>query len=264
MDDRALEDPALEQWALALDRAQREGVAIAQWAGAVPLSLAQAYAVQRRLHALRCARGDADAGIKLAFTNPAMLQRLGMAEPVAGRLLRSMQLANGATLALERLLRPRLEVEVVFRLAAPLAPTTDRRQALAALDAVACAIEIVDSRYRDFRLVAHDIVADNASACGFVTGDWQPPTLELAELPVRLEIDGAVVASASTTAILGHPLEALCQASRTAQAIGRPLAAGDLVLAGSAIEPVPLGQGCRVQACIEGLGTVGFASGAAR
>lgn len=259
MNDLALGDPALEQLAQDLDRAQRDAVAMPQWSGSVPLSLAQAYAVQARIVALRCARGDAVVGLKLAFTNQAMLRRLGIAEPAAGALLRGMQLANGGAMDMARLLRPRVEVEVAFRLARPLAPGANRQQAQAAIDAVASAIEIVDSRYRDFRPVAFDAVADSASGCGFVLGDWCAPTRDLGDLPAVLEIDGAVVASASTAAILGHPLDALCQAARSApQAIGRPLGAGDLVLAGSATDPVGLTKGSRIRAHIEGLGAVGF------
>jgi 2-oxo-3-hexenedioate decarboxylase len=130
--------------------------------------------------------------------------------------------------------------------------------ALDHVEALAVAIEIVDSRYRDFRFVAGDVVADNASACGFVIGTWMPPTTDIAGRAVMLEIDGAVAASGNTAAILDHPLLALCNLARLAARDGRPLAAGSLALAGSAIDPFGIAPGQKVQARIDGLGGVGF------
>jgi 2-oxo-3-hexenedioate decarboxylase len=101
-------------------------------------------------------------------------------------------------------------------------------------------------------------VADNASACAFVLGPWLAPSTELAQRAVTLEIDGAVVASGNTASILDHPLQALCNVARLAARDGRPLAAGSLVLAGSAIDPFPIQPGNRVLARIEGLGSIGF------
>jgi len=251
-------DDALELLAQQLDRAGQQHQAVPQWSAAPPLDLREAYRVQSRLIALRGARGDAVVGLKQAFTNRAMMQRMGIAEPVTGLLCRSMQLADGGTLDMAPLFKPRVEVEVMFRLARPLPADATAQQALACVEALAVAIEIVDSRYCDFRFVAYDVVADNASACGFVIGAWMPPSTDVAQRAVTLEIDGAVAASGSTSAILDHPVQALCHAGQLAQCDARPLVAGSLVLAGSAIDPFGILPGQTVQARIDGLGTVGF------
>lgn len=251
-------DPQLTQLASALDHAALHREPIAQWSAAEPLSLAQAYQVQSALVARRCARGDAIVGLKQAFTNRAMMQRMGVAEPVTGLLCRDMQLADGGTLDMARVFKPRVEVEVMFKLARPLPADATPEMALEQLEALAVAIEIVDSRYRDFRFVANDVVADNASACGFVMGAWMPPTTDVAGRAVTLEIDGAIVVSGNTAAILDHPLQALCNLARLAARDGRPLAAGSLALAGSAIDPFGIGPGQKVRARIDGVGTVGF------
>jgi 2-oxo-3-hexenedioate decarboxylase len=248
----------LEQLAQRLDRAAQEHTAVARWSGAQPLSLAQAYQVQSQTVALRCARGDTIVGLKQAFTNRAMMQRMGVAEPVTGLLCRSMQVADGGTLDITTVLRPRVEVEVMFKLAQPLPADATPAQALERVEALAVAIEIVDGRYNDTRFSSQDAVADNASACGFVIGDWQSPSAKLDDCAVTLEIDGAVVASGTTASILDHPLQALCNVARLAARDGRPLGAGSIVLAGSAIDPYPIQAGNRILARIEGLGTVGF------
>lgn len=251
-------DPQLAQLALALDAAALHRRSIPQWSGPAPLSLAQAYAVQSHLVAQRCARGDAVVGLKQAFTNRAMMQRLGVAEPVTGLLCRDMQLADGGTLDMATVFKPRVEVEVVFKLAQPLPGDVTPAEALKRIEALAVAIEIVDSRYGDFRFSVNDVVADNASACGFVIGAWMPPSTGVGRRDVALQVDGMVVANGYTDAILDHPLQALCNLAYLAQRDGRPLAAGALVLAGSAIDPFGIAPGQQVQARIDGLGVVGF------
>ena len=251
-------DNELEQLAQGLDHAQRVHDPIPQWSGAQPLTLQQAYAVQSRVVDLRCAHGDKIIGLKQAFTNRAMMKRMGVAEQVSGLLCRAMEVPNGGPLSMARVFAPRVEIEVMFRLARAVPPDASPEQALACIDAVAPAIEIVDSRYRDFRFTTNDAVADNASACGFVVGDWLSPPPELGQRVVTLEIDGAVAVTGNTDSILDHPLLALCNAARLAHRDGRPLEAGSLLLGGSAIDPFPVLAGHRVQAHIEGLGSVGF------
>jgi len=247
---------------LNLDRAATEHRAVPQWSGTDALSLAQAYQVQSRVVALRCARGDAVVGLKQAFTNRAMMQRMGISEPVTGLMCRDMQLADGATLDMATVFKPRVEVEVIFKLAQALPADATPAQALERVEALAVAIEIVDSRYSDFRFASQDVVADNASGCGFVVGAWQAPGVALDDRAVTLEIDGAVVASGTTASILDHPLQALCNVARLAARDGRPLEAGSWVLAGSAIDPYPIQSGNRIRARIDGLGTVGFRASA--
>lgn len=251
-------DEALEQLAQDLDRAQQARQPVAQWSGPQALTLEQAYRVQSRGVALRVARGDRVVGRKLGFTNRVAMQRMGIAEPVTGLLCQSMQLADGGTLDMAQLFTPRVEVEVVFKLAQTLPADVTAQQVLERIESLAMAIEIVDSRYSDFRFVAHDIVADNAFGCGFVVGPWMPPSTEVGQRAATLEIDGVNVASGNTAVILDHPLQALCSAARVAARDGRPLQAGSLVLAGSAIDPFGIVTGNRVQARIDGLGTVGF------
>lgn len=215
--------------------------------------------MQRRLLVLRAERGDAQVGIKLAFTNRAMMERLGIPEPALGGLTAEMQIADGERIDPSRFIRPRLECELIVRLRAPLPAGASRGEAFAAIDAIAPAIEIIDSRFdaRPFQLT--EIVADNASAAGFVAGTWQSPTTDLDGRAVRLTIDGAVVAEGTTTAILGHPLDALRAAADLAARRGEPLRAGDLVLLGSATEPFAPPAECTVAVSVDGFGSVGFA-----
>lgn len=254
----ALASEDIARMAQALDEATRTGVPITQWAKLQPLTLAQAYAVQAEGLRLRLARGDAQVGWKLAFTNRNTMARTGVAAPVSGYLCRDMQLTDSAELDTARLIRPRAEPEVAFRIGRALRPGVDAAQALAGVDAVAAAIEIVDSRYRDFQFSLPDVVADSTSGCGFVLGAWRAPDLDLADLAVQFEVDGEVVMRGGTRAILDHPLQALLAAVELAAEAGQPLKEGDILLAGSATDPVVLKPGTRVAAHVQHLGRVGF------
>ena len=81
---------------------------------------------------------------------------------------------------------------------------------LAATPAVAVGIEILDSRYQDYKFTMADVVADNTSAGRFVVGPAMPAAgLDLRLLGVLLEHNGQVIATAAGAAALGHPASAV-------------------------------------------------------
>lgn len=245
------------RYAALLEHARNTAEPMPQWLGDEALTLEEGFAAQAAGAALRVQGGDAWVGMKLGFTHAAMLARRGLKDPVPGYLLRSMALPDGAELDARALIRPRAEPEVAFRMAGPVAPDATEADLQAAIDAVAPAIEIVDSRYRDFQFTLPDVVADNVSGCAFLTGRWQAPALELGGLRVEVWLDGERVAQGSTDAILGHPLTALRAALRLAAASGRPLPAGAIVMAGAATDPLELPKAGQLQVRIDGLGQAG-------
>ena len=118
--------------------------------------------------AQRCRRGDRKIGLKLAFTNRKAMAHLGVDAAVYGVLSAAMQGPDGGQLALQVLIRPRAEPEIAFLLSRRLDGAASLDQALRAVQSVAAAVEIIDSRYRDFRFSSANVVADNACACAFV------------------------------------------------------------------------------------------------
>jgi len=228
-----------------LDAAQRGATAVAQLDLAP--DLAAAYRIQHELIALRLGRGERLVGCKLGFTSKAKMAQMGVSEIIVGQLTDAMQVADGSDVQLARFIHPRIEPEVAFRLGRD--PGGDIADCV---DAVAPALEIIDSRYRDFRFSLPDVIADNTSAAGFVIGTWQPVT-DVADRTVRLVVDGSDAEIGSTAAILGHPLRALEELVELAAKYDIALRAGDVVLAGAATAAVPFGAS-RVEAHVDGLG----------
>ncbi|TDC98450.1 fumarylacetoacetate hydrolase family protein [Actinomadura sp. 7K507] len=214
------------------------------------LTPADAYAIQDAVIARRLERGERPAGLKLGFTSKAKMAQMGVSEVIVGRLTDAMRVSDGGDVPLERFIHPRVEPEVAYRIARDV--TTDDEEL--PVDAVAPALEIIDSRYRDFRFSLPDVIADNASSAAFVVGAWQPLGVDLGDLAVRLTADGATVETGSTSAILGHPDRALPALLEIARRQGMPLRAGHVVLAGGATAAAPFPPG-RVEVHVTGLGS---------
>ncbi|MFZ3555088.1 2-keto-4-pentenoate hydratase [Streptomyces sp. BH055] len=220
----------------------------------VELSVADAYAVQQRLLERRLERGESFTGVKLGFTSRAKMEQMGVSDVIVGRLTDAMAYDDGDAVDLSSFIHPKVEPEVAFRLAADIdLDDSDGIDIEAAVDAVAPAMEIIDSRYRDFRFTYADVIADNTSAAAYVLGAWQP-LQDVNDLEVRLETP-ATTATGSTAAILGAPVQALHALLDMCRRYRIPLRAGDVILAGAATAAVPFTEGT-TQCDVAGLGRV--------
>lgn len=239
-----------------LDTAQLTATAVAQLAE--PVALDRAYDIQAASMARRYARGERRIGIKMGFTSRAKMVQMGIDEMIWGRLTDAMLLEDAGMLALERFVHPRVEPEISFLLGRPLAGRVTPLSALAAVEGIAPALEIIDSRYEDFRFSLTDVVADNSSSSALVVGPWSSPAIDFSNLGMVLEIDGVAKQIGSTGAILGHPIRSLVAAARMAEAAGEPLQAGDIVMAGGATAAEALSAGQHVRLEAERIGRTEF------
>ena len=221
------------------------------------LDVPTAYAVQDEALRLRLARGEKLIGAKLGLTSKAKQERMGVDRPVLAWLTDAM--VSPPADPLPELIAPRAEPEIVFVLGSRLAgPGVTAATALAAVDRVYGGIEVIDSRYHDFRFAAPDTIADNASSGVFRLGPVgvSPVGLDLTLEACLLEVDGAIVDSATGAAVLGHPGEALALAANSLAERGLALEAGWIVLTGALTDAVPISAGSRVAAHFTSLGSV--------
>src|ERR1700678_506736 len=128
------------------------------------LGMADGYAVQKQLTALLLADGDRVAGYKVGLTSRPMQQMIGVDQPDYGPVLASTIYADGDAVSRGAFIAPKLEAEIAFvlgsGLAGPGVSVLDARRAIAGMTA---AVEIVDSRFADWRIRLADTVADLAS-----------------------------------------------------------------------------------------------------
>jgi 2-keto-4-pentenoate hydratase len=163
--------------------------------------------------------------------------KIGAKRPIRGAMFASTITTSPAAMpASEQHLRA-IEGEVAFIFPEGLPPrTTDYTREEVAAAALACAaIEIVDSRYRDFPDVSDlEKLADLLSNGGFVQGpgirDWQH--LDFSRIAVELVVDGATVLQRQGGHATGDPLHA-CVMFVNAMRKGTGVAAGSVVTAGT-------------------------------
>ncbi len=245
----------LAHFAEVVDEAARTATAIPQFTESGPLGVEDAYAVQALSMERRFARGEKLAGVKMGLTSRAKMIQVGVNEVIWGRLTDAMRLEEGGALSKKRYVHPRIEPELAFLMKRELCGTVSPAEALAAVEAIAPAMEIIDSRYRDFKFALPDVIADNSSSSGFVVGPWGRPDQDFSNLGIVVEVNGRVVQIGSTAAILGHPLRSLVAAARAAASIGG-LKPGWIVLAGGATAAHPLSVGESVRTSVQNLGSV--------
>jgi 2-keto-4-pentenoate hydratase len=220
--------------------------------------IAAAYAVQRLLTEDSERRGRRIVGHKIGLTSPAVQRQLGVDQPDSGVLFADMQVESGATVATDMLLQPKVEAEIAFILAEDLEGDLSDSRIRAAAGIALPAIEIVDSRVRDWSISIVDTIADNGSSALFVLGSEVAAAadLDFVSRTMRLTQDGVVVSTGRGSDCLGSPLNALRWLARTAQDNGSPLRAGHVVLSGALGPMVPVRPGSSYMAEIDGIGSV--------
>jgi 2-keto-4-pentenoate hydratase len=188
-----------------------------------------------------------------------MQQMMGVDEPDYGHLLDEMQVFEDTPVKAGRYLYPRVEVEVGFILAEDL-PGADCTEddVLAATEALAPSIELIDTRITDWKIALCDTIADNASSAGFVLGAARvaPRDVDVKAIDAVLRRNGEVIAEGRSDAVLGNPVTAVAWLSRKVESFGVRLRKGDIVLPGSCTRAIDARAGDEFVADFAGLGSV--------
>lgn len=223
------------------------------------LTLEDAYAIQLLQIEELTRSGRTVKGHKVGLTSAAMQRLLGVDEPDFGHLLDDFFYLQHDPIPVDRFLQPRIEPEVAFVLKQPIrGPGIAVHEAIAAVDFVLPALEIVDSRIENWKIGLVDTIADNASSGALVLGST--PT-GLHEVDLRLAgavmtRNGVVVGTGAGGAVLGSPITSLVWLANTLGARGVALEAGHVILPGAVCAMVPVSSGDTFTATFAGLGSV--------
>jgi 2-oxo-3-hexenedioate decarboxylase len=245
----------LANFAQIVDEAARTAGAIPQFTESAPLGVEEAYAIQALSLERRFARGERLIGVKMGLTSRAKMIQVGVDEVIWGRLTDAMRLEEGGSLSKKNYVHPRIEPELAFLLKRDLSGVVTAAEALSAVEAIAPAMEVIDSRYENFKFALPDVIADNSSSSGFVIGNWGRPDQDFSNLGIVMEVDGRPVQIGSTAAILGHPVRSLVSAAKVTASIGG-LKAGWIVMAGGATAAHSLSVGQNVRTVMQNVGSV--------
>lgn len=224
-------------------------------------SLESAYEIQARGKALRLSDGEKIVGYKMGLTSKAKMEQMGLHTPIFGFLTDKMVVSNKGTYSVKGQIHPKTEPEIYFITNRDLSGSLDVKDVPSVCDKIGVALEILDSRYLGFKYFSlPDVIADNASSSHFVLGDAVPANtvLDWSNLKIELLSDETVVETATGGAILGNPLQSLCELVSLLGKTGTTLPKGSVVLAGAATTAIALKPGQFAEARLEKVGSVSF------
>jgi 2-keto-4-pentenoate hydratase len=198
-------------------------------------------------------------GHKVGLTSAAMQRQMGVDSPDYGVLLDRMFWREHEPIPASAFVQPRVEPEVAFVLAGSLTgPGVTVADAIAAVGYVLPALELIDSRIKDWKIALLDTIADNASSGGIVLGST-PHSLDAVDLRLsgcNLVKNGELAGTGAGGAVLGSPLSSLVWLANTLGARGVALEPGHVILPGSITASIPVSAGDVVTATFAGLGSV--------
>jgi 2-oxo-3-hexenedioate decarboxylase len=200
--------------------------------------------------------------MKMGLTSVAKMEQMGVHNPIYGHLTDAMQLDNGGSISHAGHCHPRTEPELCFVLKEDLEGPVTPEEAMAAVGGIHAALEIIDSRYKDFKFTLIDVVADNASSIHFVLGDEGGADLDISDLEMSLWINGECVETGSSKAIYDHPARSLAAQANMLAERGERLLAGQVVMSGGATKAVAVKPGDHVKVVVQNIGTAEFKVGA--
>ena len=167
-----LDDKTVEQLATHLEQAELNAQDVVKITDAQPdMDFEDAYAIQYAIRKAKMGRGQKFAGLKMGLTSRAKMTQMGVDTPIYGFLMDYMARGDGEEIRVDELIHPKIEPEIAFVTRTELkGPGCHIGDVLLATDFVLPAMEIIDSRYRDFKFDLKSVIADNTSSSRFVAG----------------------------------------------------------------------------------------------
>lgn len=250
----------------ALFEAERTRVQIGLLSRQFPLiDMDDSYAIQAEWVRQKIIAGDSIVGWKIGLTSRAMQAALAIETPDSGVLLDSMVFREGATIPRERFIEPRIEAEIAFVLARPLAGEVTPEAVLDATHYVAPVLEILDTRIlrkdpdTGCPRNVFDTISDNAANAGLVMGqpvhDFQ--SMDLRWIGSIVSKNDVVEETGLGAGVLNSPALSVAWLAKRLSRYGNRIEAGQVVLSGSFIRPVEAPPGSVISADFGPFGRVG-------
>ena len=242
-----LDEARITEIADELDVARRDRAQVPLLTSRNPgMTVEDAYAVQGLWARRRAAEGRRVVGRKIGLTSKVMQVATGIDEPDYGVIFDDMVYESGATIPFDAFTGVRVEVELAFVLARPLAGagvTLD--DVLAATEYVVPALEILSSRIELEGRTIVDTISDNAAYGAMVLGSTRkrPDEIDLRWVPALLYRNGEITETGVAAGVLDHPARGVAWLANKFHHHGARLEAGEIILAGSFTRPMWVQRG---------------------
>ncbi|CAB5160616.1 hypothetical protein D3OALGA1CA_5034 [Olavius algarvensis associated proteobacterium Delta 3] len=225
------------------------------------ITVDEAYAVQRMMIEERCKAGERIVGWKVGATSQAVMEQLGINEPVYGRMTSSSLHSPDVPAKVSDFCRMAIEGEIAFVMGRDLrGPGISPADVLTATAGIMGAVELVDCRINGWKPTVAEIIADNALHAGVILGPIQVPAagLDLQGEGVALKKNGRLLARAHGTEALGNPSHVVTWLVNTLANFGHEIRGGDIILTGSLTKYFFVSPGDTVDVSFSNLGEIHF------
>lgn len=256
----SLDRQTIENLAEHLENAELKARAVIKITDDYPdLDWKDAYDIQWAIRQRKQSRGHRISGLKMGLTSWAKMAQMGVETPIYAFLADYFGLTDGAEVKTDELIHPKVEAEIAVVTNKPLrGPGCHLAEVMSAVDYVIPAVEIIDSRYRDFKFDLKSVIADNASSSRFVTGGCvkKIEQVNLKTLGVVMEKNGQVVEVGAGAAVLGHPAASVALLANLLAERGEEIPAGMFIMTGGITAAVAVDRGDAITVRYQKLGHV--------
>jgi 2-oxo-3-hexenedioate decarboxylase len=250
----------VEQLAEHLENAELQAFEVTKITDDYPdMSYEDAFDIQWEIRRRKEARGHKIVGMKMGLTSWAKMKQMKVEHPCYGFLADYFSVPDGGEIKHDELIHPKIEAELAFVTKTTLkGPGVNIADVLRATDFVMPAIEVIDSRYKDFKFDLKSVIADNSSSTRFMPGGCiaKPADLDLKNLGVVMEINGEIVEVGAGAAVLGHPAASVAMLANMLSERGEELPAGSFVMIGAITAAVQVNKGDSFTVRFQGLGSL--------
>ena len=215
--------------------------------------------VQWEIRRRKMSRGHKIVGMKMGLTSWAKMKQMGVEMPCYGFLADYFSLPDGAQVPFDELIHPKVEAEIAFVTNKELSgKNLTVEEVLAATELVVPAVEIIDSRYKDFKFDLTSVQADNSSSTRFVVGSHaaKPEDFDWSTLGVVMQKNGEIIELGAGAAVLDHPAASVAMLATMLAERNEVIPAGTFIMTGGITAAVLVERGDSIVVRYQGLGTV--------
>lgn len=225
------------------------------------ITIEEAYEIQLEVVKLKEADGLHVIGKKIGLTNKPIRDQIGVQEPDYGIITSDGLILDGETLYMDQFIAPRIESEIAFILDKditkdmyPVKPT----DIINATYGISPALEIVDSRVRDWKIKIQDTVSDAASYAAICLGNriTKLDSLDLRLIGMAAYLNGELVQHGSSAAVMGNPINSMVWLANKLLSLGVEMKKGEIILTGSLTPVFDIKKGDTVNVVFDHLGSV--------
>ena len=258
--NRTLNQATIEKLAEHLENAELQAYEVTKITDDYPnMTFTDATDVQWEIRRRKMSRGHKIVGMKMGLTSWAKMKQMGVEMPCYGFLADYFSLPDGAQVPFDELIHPKVEAEIAFVTNKELSgKNLTVEEVLAATELVVPAVEIIDSRYKDFKFDLTSVQADNSSSTRFVVGSHaaKPEDFDWSTIGVVMQKNGEIIELGAGAAVLDHPAASVAMLATMLAERNEVIPAGTFIMTGGITAAVLVERGDSIVVRYQGLGTV--------